>query len=345
MSIDKRPVPPPPSASASALPGDRLRVITAGVDNIEARLGTSGFDVIAVAATEDALLVAVSTDEPDAIVVEADLCESLERVRNLAPDAVLIVVGDHTPAGALGRIERGVSGTVMAGLLHALVAEGVGGAAALGLVPALAPPSGLRFAQRLSGSLTSANAELVRAHVAKVIHDHAELVAVASTVVVAASVSLLLMVHTPRTEERAERVADPTPAVERAGRHPVAQAPPTTRLSPDDPDEAEPGHRQAPRPDAPTAPPRHDNPPSVRGHPPEGTEGTTQRATSDASRPPGLANGWDHRPPKHEDKGHRTGWTNNSVPEDLPPGHRIRPRMPRQARPSSPPRAGSATTR
>jgi hypothetical protein len=107
--------------------GDRLRVITAGlVGNMDARLRTSGLDIVAATETEDALIDAVSGDEPDAIVVEADLCASLEHVRDLAPDAVVIVVGDHTPAGALGRVERGMSGTAMAGLLHALVAEGVG---------------------------------------------------------------------------------------------------------------------------------------------------------------------------------------------------------------------------
>lgn len=124
---------------------DRLRVITAGrVGNMEAELGTSGFDVVAVAESDDALVNAVSADDPDAIVVEADLCPSLEHIRDLAPEAVLIVVGDHTPAGALGRIERGVSGTVMAGLLHALVSEGLGAAVVWGLVPALGPPTALR---------------------------------------------------------------------------------------------------------------------------------------------------------------------------------------------------------
>ena len=111
MSILERSVLPPASAAGSKLHSDRLRVITAGrVGNMEARLGTSGFDVVAVAETEDALIDAVSADEADAIVVEADLCDSLERVRDLAPDAVLIVVGDHTPAGALGRIEPGCRG-------------------------------------------------------------------------------------------------------------------------------------------------------------------------------------------------------------------------------------------
>ena len=148
------------SAPSSAPPGagvnDRLRVITAGrVGNMEARLGTSGFDVVAIADTEEELIIALSADEPDAIVVEADLCESLEHVRELAPDAVLIAVGDHTPAGALGRIDRGVSGTAMAGLLHALVAEGVGGAAVWGFLPASRTTGPVSVPEYVSASLLS----------------------------------------------------------------------------------------------------------------------------------------------------------------------------------------------
>jgi hypothetical protein len=210
---------------------DELRVITAGrVGNMEAQLGTSGFDVVAVAETEDALIDAVSADEPDAVVVEADLCASLERVRDLAPDAVLIVVGDHTPAGALGRIERGVSGTVMAGLLRALVAEGVGAAVVWGLVPAFRPAAALHVPQRVMGSLLSAKADLVRAYLASAFRDHAELIAAAGTAAVTVSASLLLTLSAPRTHERPERVPVPAPAVERAPQHPVAAVSPTTQL-------------------------------------------------------------------------------------------------------------------
>ena len=210
---------------------DELRVITAGrVGNMEAQLGTTGFDVVAVAETEDALIDAVSADEPDAVVVEADLCASLERVRDLAPDAVLIVVGDHTPAGALGRIERGVSGTVMAGLLRALVAEGVGAAVVWGLVPAFRPAAALHVPQRMLGSLLSAKADLVRAYLASAFRDHAELITAAGTAAVTVSASLLLTLSAPRTHERPERVPVPAPAVERAPQYPVASASPTTQF-------------------------------------------------------------------------------------------------------------------
>jgi hypothetical protein len=177
MSIIERSASPQAPAAASSPPSDRLRVITAGrVGNMEARLGTSGFDVVAAAETEDALIDAVSVDEPDAIVVEADLCDSLEHVRDLAPDAVLIVVGDHTPAGALGRVERGMSGTAMAGLLHALVAEGVGAAVVWGLVPTFRAGAALHVPHGVGVSLLSAKADLIRAHLANALRDHAELV-------------------------------------------------------------------------------------------------------------------------------------------------------------------------
>jgi len=229
MSILKRYASPQAPAAEWRPHSDRLRVITAGrVSNMEARLGASGFEVVAVAETEDALIDAVSADEPDAIVVEADLCDSLEHVRDLAPDAVLIVVGDHTPAGALGRIERGVSGTAMAGLLHALVAEGAGAAVVWGLVPAFRPRAALHVPERMSVSLLSAKADLVRAYVANALGDHVELVTAASTVAVTVSASLLLTLGVARTHERPERVLVPAPAVERAPQHPVVTVSPTT---------------------------------------------------------------------------------------------------------------------
>jgi hypothetical protein len=226
MSILERSTSPQTPPAEPKTRSDRLRVITAGrVGNMDARLGTSGFDVVAVAETEDALIDAVSAGEADAILVEADLCDSLERVRDLAPDALLIVVGDHTPAGALGRIEPGVSGTVMAGLLHALVAEGVGAAAVWGFVPALGRRGVLQVPQRISGWLLSAKADLVREYAANAFRDHAELATAASTVAVTISASLVLAVSAARTNERlherSERVHVPASAVERAPQYPT----------------------------------------------------------------------------------------------------------------------------
>ena len=279
-------------------------MVTAGsVGNMDARLGTSGFDVVAAAGTEDALIDAVSGDEPDAIVVDADLCASLERVRDLAPDAVLIVVGDHTPAGALGRVERGMSGTAMAGLLHALVAEGVGAAVVWGLVPSFRAGA-LDVSQRVGLSLLSAKADLVREHLANALRDPAQLATAAGTVALTVSASLLVTLGAPRTHERPERVPLPAPTAERAARDPVVAWSPTTRILTHGPsrNEVEPHDRRGQN--------RGESRDHARqNHPP-----------SDASRPPGVAYGWDHRPTKHADNGHHKGWESNSVPEDHPAG-------------------------
>src|SRR5512132_644489 len=249
MSILQRSASPQAPADDSRPRTDRLRVITAGrVGNMEARLGTSGFDVVAAAETEDALIDAVSVDEPDAIVVEADLCDSLEHVRDLAPDAVLIVVGDHTPAGALGRVERGMSGTAMAGLLDALVAEGVGAAVVWGLVPTFGAGGALHVPHGVGVSLLSAKADLIRAHLANALRDHAELVTTASTVLVTVSASLLVAMSAPSTHERPERIPVPVPTVERAAPHPVVAVSPATRTPAHAPpgNEGEPGDRWGP---------------------------------------------------------------------------------------------------
>jgi hypothetical protein len=299
MSILEGSTSPPAEAGP---PGDRLRVITAGsVGNMEARLGTSGFDVVAEAETEDALIDAVSVDEPDAIVVEADLCDSLEHVRDLAPDAVLIAIGDHTPAGALGRVERGMSGTAMAGLLHALVAEGVGAAVVWGLVPTFRAGA-LHVPQSVGLSMLSAKADLIRAHLANALRDPAQLVTAAGTVALTVSASLLVTLGAPRTNERPERVPVPAPAMEPQPPHPVVLATSTTPSRAYGPSggEVEPGNRLGPNRGKPRDHGRHDHRPN------------------DGGRPPGVAYGWDHRPPKHADNGHHKGWNSNSVPEDLP---------------------------
>jgi hypothetical protein len=307
MSFPERSTSPQARGTESKPRGDRLRVITAGrVGDMEAQLGASGFDVAAVAETEDALIDAVSGDEPDAIVVEADLCDSLEHVRDLAPDAVVIVVGDHTPAGALGRVERGMSGTAMAGLLHALVAEGVGAAVVWGLVPTFRAGAGL---QSVGLSLLSGKADLVRAHLANALRDPAQLVTAAGTVALTVSASLLVTLSAPRTHERPERVSFPAPALERAVQHPVLAASRTTQIPAHGPsrNEGEPGDRHGPNRGQSSDHGRHAHPPS------------------DASRPPGVAYGWDYRPPKHADNGHHKGWNSNSVPQDLPSGSNSAP--------------------
>jgi hypothetical protein len=341
---------PDPSAAPVT---ERLRVITAGrVGNMEARLGTSGFDVVAVANTEDDLVHAVLAADPDAIVVEADLCESLEHIRRLAPDAVLIVVGDHTPAGALGRIERGVSGTVMAGLLHALVAEGVGAAVVWGLVPALTPPAPPAGAEHVGASLLAAKAHVVREHVETLFRDHGAAVAAAGTVVVTAAVSVLLTLGASPMRDRVERAAvvppteqspapaDQTPKAPSGGDHRPAshaadardsspwrtgpQIAPTPAPLPSSDSGTSPSRETPPPLTSPSPeanPPPGTTPPPVTSPPPETTSPPTPPSGNDATRPPGVAKGWDHRPPKGDDNGNKTGWSSNGVPDELPPGH------------------------
>ncbi len=355
MSIIERPPSPAPAGEPS--PSDRLRVITAGrVGHMEARLGTSGFDVVAVAETEQDLLVAVRADEPDAIVVEADLCHSLEHVRDLAPDAVVIVVGDHTPAGAIGRIERGVTGTVMAGLLHALVADGVGAAAVWGLIPVMRPPAA---PAHIGGTLVSTKVHALGTQVVDLVRDHLATVAAAGAVAAAVSAGIVLSMHAPRVHERAAVGTAPIPIVSPASRQPPVITPspsrtprtpthdrstrdakpaaqvapavqpsavPTPPVAP--PSVAPPPAPQpspTPPPPSPTPPPPWESPPPPSATPPPDSpapppDTPTPPPTAEGTRPPGVANGWDdHKPPKHDDNGNHTGWTNSSVPTDDPP--------------------------
>jgi hypothetical protein len=113
-----------------------------------------------------------------------------------------------------------MSGTAMAGLLHALVAEGVGAAVVWGLVPTFRAGA-LHAPQRVGLSLLSANADLVRAHLASALRDPGQLVAVAGTVALTVSASLLVTFSGPRSHDRPERVPVPAPTVERAQQHPV----------------------------------------------------------------------------------------------------------------------------
>jgi hypothetical protein len=313
MSIVEPSPPPPAPVSGTTPAGERLRVITAGrVGNMEARLGTSGFDVVAVADTEEELVVAVAADGPDAIVVEADLCDSLEHVRELAPDAVLIVVGDRTPAGAIGRIERGVSGTVMAGLLHALVAEGVGAAVVWGLVPALRPPA--PAPTHLAGSVL-AKAELVRGQVATAVRGHGPILAAAGAVAVSAAAVLVLVVGPQRAHDRVAPPIVTTPVVEpaTAGSGSAARAPRgRARPAPVRTDRVGAGSRDGAALGGPSG--HEHRPPSDGGPPP-----TTPPSTKGGSRPPGVAHGWDIRPPKKDDAGNHAGWKKGKGPKDQGP--------------------------
>jgi len=270
----------------------RLRVVTAGdVGNVHSRLGAGGFDVVAVVDSEADLVVAVTTGEPDAIVVEADLCESLERVRDLAPDATLIVVGDHTPPGAIGHIDRGVSGTVLAGLLHALAAGGATAAIAIpGFVLAPTPPppppapAGFGLGQAVTAGLVGA--------------------------VVVAGVALGLVMSKPEQQERTSAPPSPPPVV-------VSSPEPPTSVPP--PEEPSPRPRPERSPSVQRVVP--DQPPAIA---PSTQTASTQTPSAEAppppeapaasARPPGYAHGWDHRPPKADDHGRHQGWNEGHGP-------------------------------
>jgi hypothetical protein len=122
-----------------------------------------------------------------------------------------------------------MSGTAMAGLLHALVGEGVGAAVVWGLVP-MFRAGALHAPRRVGLSLLSANADLVRAHLASALRDPTQLVTAAGTVALTVSASLLVTFSGPRTHDRPERVPVPAPTVERAQQHPVTiPSPPVPR--------------------------------------------------------------------------------------------------------------------
>ena len=75
--------------------------------------------------------------------------------------------------------------------------------------------------QRVGLSLLSANADLIRAHLANALRDPAQLVTAAGTVALTVSASLLVTFSAPRSHDRPEPVPLPAPTVERAQQHPV----------------------------------------------------------------------------------------------------------------------------
>lgn len=264
----------------------RLRVVTAGdVGNLETRLGSSGFDVVAEVDTEEDLVVVARFGDPDAIVVDADLCTSLERVHEVAPDAALIAVGDHTPAGALGHIDRGVTGTVLAGLLHALAGGGVSAAVAVpGFILAPAPPPILR-APRPVGRMLAASV-------------------VAVSIAVAVAVAATMGGSAP--EERRATGILPEPV-------PEATLPPPSPAPVTPPDGSSPDGRVAregPSQDEPGAQTRDDAASPAPERPRPDRDRLPRPAATESTHPPGHAYGWEqHKPPKHDDKGLHRGWT------------------------------------
>jgi hypothetical protein len=131
--------------------------------------------------------------------------------------------------------------------VHALVAEGVGAAVVWGLVPTFRAGA-LHAPQRVGLSLLSANADLVRAHLASALRDPGQLVTLAGTVALTVSASLLVTFSGPRTHDRPERVPVRAPTVERAQQHPVVAPSPLARTPEQGPsrNEGELGDRRDP---------------------------------------------------------------------------------------------------
>jgi hypothetical protein len=97
-----------------------------------------------------------------------------------------------------------------------------------GLVP-MFRAGALHAPQRVGLSLLSANADLVRAHLASALRDPTQLVTMAGTVALTVSATLLVTFSGPRTHDRPERVPAPAATVERAQQHPVVTSPSVRR--------------------------------------------------------------------------------------------------------------------
>jgi hypothetical protein len=139
--------------------------------------------------------------------------------------------------------------------------------------------------------------------------------AAVGTAIATVAAGVFVATHAPRPHRAVERSLAPAPITRPAPvtESPVvavspAPKPPITHPTQAKDEPTRSGQRRsessAPKPD------RHDAPPA--GHsPPPPTERTTPTPTPTATRPPGVAKGWDHRPPKDE-HGHKTGWTKNA---------------------------------
>ncbi len=274
-----------------------VSVMTAGdVGAIQPRLGVSSFDVKSAVSTPSDLIIELETvGPPDVIIIESALFPSVEPVVQLAPDALIIAVGDETPPGAIGHIPAGMSGGAIAGLVHALLAGGVAVAAAAfpSFQPAPAPtgPS----AAALSASRGSRVASLVTTGVV--------------TTMLAAVVAWGLVndrtgpVNVAAPTAPAEPQTTPGPSVDEP--EPTRSEP--TRREPKErpaPERAAPAAERTAAPEPPSAAPQ----PQPEPEPPTEAPPPTQPSPTDEREPRGKHLGWEHKPPKHEDHGKHGGW-------------------------------------
>lgn len=281
-----------------------VSVVTAGdVGAIQPRLGISSFDVTASVGTPDELIAQLeAATPPDVILIESTLFPTVEPIVRLAPDALIIAIGDQTPAGALGHVPAGMSGGAIASLVHALLAGGV--TAAVAAVEAFEPgavPSVVDVTTADAGRFVRATSRTT----------------IVTTGAVAASLIAALAWGVTRDGNVPQEVAAPAPTsapVVQPSPQPSARTtivPAVTERQTREPT------RERERPpaevtdrglsiDGPQPVPGQDAEPPD-SEPPGAGPGTSD-PEPDEREPRGNHRGWEHKPPKHDDQGGHKGW-------------------------------------
>jgi hypothetical protein len=298
-----------------------VSVVTAGdVGAIQPRLGVSSFDVTASVSTPDELIVELETAAvPDVIIVESSLFPTVEPIVERAPDALIIAIGDETPAGAVGHIPPGMTGGAIASLVHALLAGGV--TAAVAAVAAFEPGAGpapsapAAGAGRLGRTTSRATivtggavaASLVAALAWGVTRGGPETQSVAAPVgptrepaaqgptgsAVIPDVVDQPGVRDPRQDRSADRAGAPSGPATGPSAH-------DARLEPEGP--------QGPQSDGPQSDGPQSGGPQSDGPQGDGPPDRTPSSPDDDREPRGKHKGWEHKPPKHDDEGKHKGW-------------------------------------
>lgn len=271
-----------------------VSVMTAGdVGAIQPRLGVASFDVTASVDTPDELIFNLeAATPPDVIIVEGALFPTVEPIVQLAPDALIIAIGDETPVGAIGHIPAGMSGGAIASLVHALLAGGV--TAAVAAVASFEP--GAAPVVDFTGGKAG---RFVRSSRATILTGGA----IAASLVAAISWGL--------TREQSAPVVEPAPA-------PGVAVSPILPPPVVEPDETEPPPQPVHEPEPKEHPvePAEDAGGSVVEHsdprpapePPAETQPPSNLPHDDRREPRGKHLGWEHKPPKHQDHGNHQGW-------------------------------------
>lgn len=267
-----------------------VRVITAGdVGAIQPRLGVASFDVTASVETPDELIIHLeAATPPDVILVEGSLFPTVQPIIQLAPDALIIAIGDETPTGAVGHIPAGMSGGAIASLVHALLAGGV--TAAVAAVASFEPGGPV--------------APVKSSDVGRLVRSSSRTTIITTGAVAASLVAALAwgLTREPSVAPRDDAVPAPRtvspatapPVVEPAQPEPAAPRVPERepRERSNEPADTARGGPSEPRVPAPGRDPSQETPPP----------------SNDSREPRGKHLGWEHKPPKHEDHGEHGGW-------------------------------------